>query len=80
MTAPQPSPVWLRARRRQDRFAPAFGGGLRCAPASLDRGCARRPRMRQVGTGKRCFDRTEKLALGAVPARLRSIGKRDSHD
>jgi len=44
---------------------PPFGGGLCYAPASLDRGCARRPRQFQVGTGKRRFDRTEKLALGA---------------
>ena len=65
----QPDPVWRRARRRQDRFARAFGGGLRCAPASLDRGCARRLRQSQVGTEKRRFDRTKKLALGAVPDR-----------
>jgi hypothetical protein len=31
MRAPQPSPVWRRAHRRQDRFARAFSGGLRCA-------------------------------------------------
>ena len=65
MIASQLGPVWHRAHRRQDRFAPAFGGGLCYVPASLDRGCARRPRQFQVGTGKRRFDRTEKLALGA---------------
>jgi len=43
MITPKPGPVWPRARHRQDRFARAFGGGLRGAPASLDRGCARRP-------------------------------------
>src|SRR6516164_11444764 len=36
---PKPGPVWPRARHRQDRFARAFGGGRRGAPASLDRGC-----------------------------------------
>jgi hypothetical protein len=30
-------------RRRQDRFARAFGGGPRLARTSLDRDCARRP-------------------------------------
>src|SRR6516164_1225857 len=60
MIVPQPGPVWRRAHRRQDRFARAFGGGRRCASASLDRGCARRPCQSQVGTEKRCFDRTKK--------------------
>jgi hypothetical protein len=64
--APPPGLVWRRARRPQDRFARACGGGLRCAPASLDRGCARRLGQSQVGTEKRCFDRTKKLAVDAV--------------
>ena len=49
MIAPQPDPIWRRARRRQDRFARAFGRGLRCAAASLDRGCARRPTNARSG-------------------------------
>src|ERR1700746_1300516 len=69
MMALPPGPAWRRARRPQDRFARACGGGLRCAPASLDRGCARRLGQSQVGTEKRRFDRTKKLALGAAPDR-----------
>ena len=35
----------------------------------------------QVGTEKRCFDRTKKQALYAMPDRPpEPIGKRDSHD
>ena len=77
--APQPGPVWHRARRRQDQAA--CGGGPPCGRASLDRGCARRPCRSQVGTKKRCADRTKKLALDAMPDRPPApIGKRDSHD
>src|SRR5215469_2950303 len=47
--------------RHTDRFARACGGGLRCAPASLDRSSAQRLCKSQVGTEKQCFDRTKKL-------------------
>jgi len=65
--------------REQDQAA--CGGGPPCGRASLDRGCARRPCRSQVGTKKRCADRTKKLALDAMPDRPPApIGKRDSHD
>ena len=73
MITPKPGPVWPPARHRQDRFARAFGGGLRGAPASLDRGCARRPLRTQVGTEKRCFDRTKNLTVDAETNRTNRV-------
>jgi hypothetical protein len=80
MITPQPGPVWPRARRRQDRFARAFGGGRRGAPASLDRGCARRPSEPRSGRRNGAsIEQRNRLLMPRPTNQPSSIGKRDSH-
>ena len=81
MIASQPGPVWHRAHRRQDRFAPAFAvacAALRPVLTAAARGALANSRSGR-GNGASIEQRNWLLGPRSTD-RPSSIGKRDSHD
>ncbi len=74
---PDPAKVWRRAPRRQDRFARAFGGGLRPVLTAAARDALAMPR-----SGRRNGSRSNKETglIAGLGRPLQPLGKRDSHD